>query len=806
MTEKDQELFNEAPQLQENFEIKQDDFVLVQSDAKIHDKKLETKPTTFFKDALKRFAKNKSSVVGAIIIGILILLAIIVPMVSTKNVDRVSKPEAFLEPKLFNAGFGFWDGTRKHKRIVYDVDNATPANYKKNAVRDLVVDSAPTLIDQASKYGHYGSIMFENENTSSLNTVYLYTKIADFDPAMNYVYTITFSDEDNVNNKQLGEYQISIAIAKETEAMANGLAIKWRRVGQTEWFDLEKPLIEVRVGQYIEWAYLGDKSWHQTNVLVQDIVDDETGEVTTPGILADKDADVTVIASYDPEANIITYHFSDDEYEEFIVKESDDEEADDFHPNLHNGEIIVSVDRDKEMIKWRFDDEGSSSNRDYESFASLNDGTDSRFIDYVLKPFGTETSIDPINITEKLAALGVTDTVEGRLCFTLKAKDVRQYILIKSIALSATPDEGVEDSDAKLAEMQKLTAFSDATQLVIRDNKAEDYWYCTGRKGVRKSELYYCDFVYDTYLAVYDTYDAIIGKTTFNDYVKAGWMTYEYDRNTNTLTYEILSDECPIESIDTSTVKKLGAAGATFEATCKVRTYAKMGYKSMPRFLFGTNASGNDMFKKAFSGLRTSLILGVCTAAFCFIFGLIWGSISGYFGGNVDLFMERFCDILSGVPWIVIMTLCILHLGNNFVTFFLALCMTGWMGTAGRTRTQFYRFKGREYVLASRTLGSSDMRLIFRHILPNSLGTIITGSVLMIPSVIFSEATLAYLNLGLQGVQSFGVMMAENQKYLEKVPHLVVFPAVVIALMMISFNLFGNGLRDALNPSLKGSD
>ena len=168
--------------------------------------------------------------------------------------------------------------------------------------------------------------------------------------------------------------------------------------------------------------------------------------------------------------------------------------------------------------------------------------------------------------------------------------------------------------------------------------------------------------------------------------------------------------------------------------------------------------------------------------------------------------MERFCDILGGVPWIVVMTLCILHLGNNIFTFFLALCMTGWMGTAARTRTQFYRFKGREYVLASRTLGSSDIRLIFKHILPNSLGTIITSSVFMITSVIFSEASLAYLNLGLQGEHSFGIILSDNQKFITKSPYLIVIPAIIISLMMISFNLFGNGLRDAVNPSLKGSE
>ena len=107
---------------------------------------------------------------------------------------------------------------------------------------------------------------------------------------------------------------------------------------------------------------------------------------------------------------------------------------------------------------------------------------------------------------------------------------------------------------------------------------------------------------------------------------------------------------------------------------------------------------------------------------------------------------------------------------------------------------------------AMRTDCDADIRLIFKHILPNSLGTIITSSVFMITSVIFSEASLAYLNLGLQGVHSFGVMISNNQAYITESPNLVVFPAVIISLLMISFNLFGNGLRDAVNPSLKGSD
>jgi oligopeptide transport system permease protein len=166
--------------------------------------------------------------------------------------------------------------------------------------------------------------------------------------------------------------------------------------------------------------------------------------------------------------------------------------------------------------------------------------------------------------------------------------------------------------------------------------------------------------------------------------------------------------------------------------------------------------------------------------------------------------MERFTEILGGVPWIVIMTLAILHLGNNFSTFLLAITLTGWIGTSSLTRSQFYRYKRREYVLASRTLGASDWRLIFRHILPNSIGPIVTSSVLLIPGIIFSEATISYLGLGLQGLPSLGVALSQAQEYLETSPYLIGWGSVIISILMISFNLFGNGLRDAFNPSLKG--
>jgi oligopeptide transport system permease protein len=135
--------------------------------------------------------------------------------------------------------------------------------------------------------------------------------------------------------------------------------------------------------------------------------------------------------------------------------------------------------------------------------------------------------------------------------------------------------------------------------------------------------------------------------------------------------------------------------------------------------------------------------------------------------------------------------------------------VTARIGTAATTRMQFYRFKNQEYVLASRTLGAKDLRLIFVDILPNAIGTLITSSVLMIPGVIFSESSLSYLNiidLSNSNITSVGTLLNEGSSFLASYPHMVLFPAIFISILMISFNLIGNGLRDAFNPTLRGEE
>jgi ABC-type dipeptide/oligopeptide/nickel transport system permease subunit len=232
-----------------------------------------------------------------------------------------------------------------------------------------------------------------------------------------------------------------------------------------------------------------------------------------------------------------------------------------------------------------------------------------------------------------------------------------------------------------------------------------------------------------------------------------------------------------------------------------------------PMFIFGATVDGKDIFTQLGSGARLSFILAIVVSAINLTIGAIYGAIEGYYGGATDMIMERISDILSGVPFIVVATLFKLHLADKvgpLVSLLFAFVLTGWIGMAARVRMQFYRFKNQEYILSARTLGAGDRRIMFKHIFPNAIGTIITGSILSIPSVIFSESSLSYLNiinLETSGFKSIGTMLsAASSSKFTLYPYIMFFPAIFISLLMISFNLFGNGLRDAFNPSLRGAD
>lgn len=238
----------------------------------------------------------------------------------------------------------------------------------------------------------------------------------------------------------------------------------------------------------------------------------------------------------------------------------------------------------------------------------------------------------------------------------------------------------------------------------------------------------------------------------------------------------------------------------------KVDYYKYTGYED-EYFIMGTDYLGRDLWTRLWRGARISLMIAVLSVMMNIFIGVVYGAIAGYYGGKVDIIMMRITEIIGAFPQVIVATLLILLFGTGIRAIILALIIRGWIGTAKLVRAQFLRFKGREYVLAARVMGVRDRKLIFRHILPNSIGPVITRAMVEVPGAIFAESFLAFIGLGLQAPEpSIGVLLSDAQKVLSSYPYQTFFPAVLISVLMISFNLFGNGLRDAFNPTMRGSD
>lgn len=222
---------------------------------------------------------------------------------------------------------------------------------------------------------------------------------------------------------------------------------------------------------------------------------------------------------------------------------------------------------------------------------------------------------------------------------------------------------------------------------------------------------------------------------------------------------------------------------------------------------FGTDGLGRDIMTRLFNGTRISLLIAFISVLTNVLIGVIYGAISGYYGGKVDMVLTHLAEVLDGLPYLVVTILFMLVFGSGMFSIILALTVTGWIGTSRLVRAQFYRFKGREYVLAARTLGVGDFKLIFRHILPNTVGPLITRAMIAIPGAIFSESFLAYIGLGIKAPEtSIGILLSEGQNVLLQYPYQTLFPAVLISVLMIAFNLFSNGLRDAMDPTRRGEE
>lgn len=646
------------------------DFEYVQLDSSIHDTKFQTKPTTFFKDAMKRFAKNRSSVVAAVILMIIIGMAIIVPLADTNDIDTAVSVSSFLPPKWWGTNDnGFLDGTGVVKDTVIDPTTMTTPSDSFYAGRAIVDGTKGItyhtsyyniLSDSVKKYGRGGSVVFRTDSVKENGGV------------ISPKFTLSTTDD------------LSVTVTLNQERCSSNMAFN--------------P------------TYAAG--------FVCDFKNDGT---LTPVLLKDYSQD----------------------YAPFTLQN------------------VASLMKNST------------------EFAAA--GSPASFPAYLLLEVKTSTT------GSNYPAL-----------------------FVDSVSLSGTSSEA-----------DSAIAFTDATAMMASTNAYSIFGSAT--LDIYQSAVILGDFRYDYYEAAFGNDDYIFDSGLVDEFIKKGYMTYtwsnhnvtgDYDAGEFALT-ELGKTYCPLQAVSKERITAFRGeiTGRSIIGTRSLYRYdyykgliSKCAY---PQYLFGTNGNGQDFFKIVFSGLGTSLLLGLLTAVINFTVGLIWGSISGYFGGWTDILMERFTEILGGMPWIVMFTLIVLLLGSNFNTFLLALCLTGWMGMASGTREQFYRFKGREYVLASRTLGASDARLIFRHILPNGIGTIITSAAFMIPGVIFSEASISYLlpsTLALSANKSFGVTLSQAQSNINQYPYMIVSASIVMVFLMISFNLFGNGMRDAFNPSLKGSD
>lgn len=219
---------------------------------------------------------------------------------------------------------------------------------------------------------------------------------------------------------------------------------------------------------------------------------------------------------------------------------------------------------------------------------------------------------------------------------------------------------------------------------------------------------------------------------------------------------------------------------------------------------FGTDNLGRDLFIRVLYGARISLGIGIVASLINLTIGVVYGGIAGFFGGRIDRIMMNVVDILYGIPMLLYVILLMVVLKPGLTNIFIALGIAYWLGMARIVRGQILAIKEQEYVLAARIIGASPWRILFRHLIPNSVGPIIITMTLAIPEAIFTEAFLSFIGLGVSApMASWGVLASEGVTSLRSYPFQLLFPAAAISITMLAFNFLGDGLRDALDPRMR---
>ena len=234
--------------------------------------------------------------------------------------------------------------------------------------------------------------------------------------------------------------------------------------------------------------------------------------------------------------------------------------------------------------------------------------------------------------------------------------------------------------------------------------------------------------------------------------------------------------------------------------------FSRINLKPNLDHLFGTDFYGRDIFVRVMYGMRISLIIAFAATILNLVIGVLYGSIAGFAGGRVDALMMRFVDILYSVPMQIYVILIMVAMGDNkagILPIVIALGVASWLSMARIVRGETMQLKESEFVLAAKTLGAKNRRILFKHLLPNAMSSIIVTATLLIPSAIFTESFLSYIGIGISPPEaSLGTLVAEAMQIYQQQPYQLIIPALAISLIIFAFNLLGDGLRDALDPKM----